>query len=80
MQHPGAKTSTIDVFSQCPSVQVRWPGMSDAAHLEKALEIYSISTSASIPWFNDRGEPQLRPHHDNFRPHEQHIRKLEKNV
>ena len=55
-------------------MQVRWPGISDAERLERALEIYAINNSASVPWFDEAGNPSMKP----YRPHEQHIRKLEK--
>ena len=77
-KQPRGSVSAVDVFAACPSVQIRWPGLTDAELLEKAMEIYSINSSASVPWFNEANVPQLLPHPDNCRPHEQHIRKLEK--
>lgn len=68
----------VDVFHPATSVQVRWPHLSDAERLERALEIYAINTSASVPWYDEARNPMLKPHPDNCRPHEQHIRKLER--
>lgn len=72
----GTMPMTVDIFESQTSVQVRWPGLSEAERLEKALSVYSISTNASIHWFDESGHPLMKPHPDNNRPHEQHIKKL----
>jgi len=74
----GGGKETYDVFQPVTSVQVRWPQLSDAERLDRALELYAINSNASVPWYDESQNPCLKPHPDDFRPHEQHIRKLER--
>ncbi|CAJ1439334.1 unnamed protein product [Effrenium voratum] len=74
----GGGSHGCEIFEPMVSVQARWPDLPDAEKLERIYDLYAISTSASVPWWDESGNPLMKPHPDNYRPHEQHIRKLEK--
>jgi hypothetical protein len=65
-----------DIFRKFDNWKDRWPDMEEGVELlDRIFLNYAIRKNQTVPFFDNRGRPQVGPHPDNLRSHHHVLRK-----